>query len=145
MSHLKSLTLTALTSTTDPKLTRRQRLIERLQEQIQLAQDPKYAPLVREWRMGEDGTRQPIDTYRVIKPWWRLDPTGSIVLTLRNGLRTVEIEKGKPGIVVGSKDRLEAVLTTLIAAAKAGELDRALEPSVASGGRGVPMRTKGGS
>lgn len=145
MSHLKSLTLTAITSTTDPKLARRQRLIERLQEQLHLAKEPTYAPMVRHWRKGEGGTREPVDTYRVIKPWWRRDANGNLFLTLKNGLRAVEIEKGKPGIVVGSQDRLAAVLTTLIAAAKAGELDKALEPTAVSGGRGVPVRAKANS
>ena len=38
---------------------------------------------------------------------------------------------------------LEAVLTTLIAAAKAGELDAALEAASGSGdGRGIPRLTK---
>jgi hypothetical protein len=37
---------------------------------------------------------------------------------------------------------LAAVLTTLIAAAKAGELDKALEPTAVSGGRGVPGTKK---
>jgi hypothetical protein len=128
VTHLKSLTLTDLTSSIDPKLARRQRLIERLLEQIQLAKGPTFAPMFRQWRKADDGTRQPTDTYRVIKPWWRLDPTGSIILTLKSGLRMVEIERGKPAIVVGPQERLEPVLNTLIAAAKAGELDKALEP-----------------
>ena len=64
-------------------------------------------------------------------------------LLLKNGLKTREIEKGKPGIVVGPAGRLEVVLGTLIAATKAGELDAALEAASGSGdGRGVPGRAK---
>ena len=63
MTHLKSFTLTALTTTIDPKLARRQRLIERLLEQLQLAKGPTFAPMLRQWRKAEDGTRQPIHTY----------------------------------------------------------------------------------
>ena len=40
------------------------------------------------------------------------------------------IEKGKPAIVVGAKSKLDGVLVTLIAAAKAGELDEALAKAI---------------
>jgi hypothetical protein len=55
----------------------------------------------------------------------------------------MEIEKGKPGIVVGPVGRLETVLSTLIAATRAGKLDAALEAfSGAGDGRGVPRGKK---
>ena len=127
MSHLKALTFTPYKpSIADPTMIRRQRLVERLEEQRQLAKDPNYAPIVRRWKKDEHGVRQPVDSYRRIKPWWRQDATGSLVLVLKKGLKTLELEKGKAGIVVGSADRLEGVINTLIAAAKAGELDGAL-------------------
>ena len=37
--------------------------------------------------------------------------------------KPVEFEKGKAGIVVGSRERLPTVIDTLIAAVRAGELD----------------------
>jgi len=127
MSLLKTLTLTAnKPNNADPILVRRQRFIERLEDQRQLAKDPTYAPMVRRWKKDENGVRQPVDSYRRVKPWWRQDATGSLVLVLKKGLKTMELEKGKAGIVIGSADRLEGVLNTLIAAAKAGELDGAL-------------------
>jgi len=52
-----------------------------------------------------------------------------LLLLLKSGLKTIELDKGKPGIVVGAPERLDAVLTTLISATKAGELDKALELS----------------
>ena len=137
MNHLKSLTLTVSPSSqpTDPRITRRQRLIECLEDQRKLAKDPNYAPTIRQWKKAEDGTRKPVDSFKAIKPWWRPDANGSLVLLLKSGLKTLELEKGKPGIVVGGKERLEGVLATLISAAKAGELDKALEQaSPASGG-----------
>jgi hypothetical protein len=129
MSHLKALTFTThKPSIADPTMIRRQRLVERLEEQRQLAKDPTFAPMVRRWKKDENGVRQPVDTYRRIKPWWRQDATGSLVLVLKKGLKTLELEKGKAGIVVGSAERLEGVLNTLIAAARAGELDGAICP-----------------
>ena len=71
-----------------------------------------------------------------------MDGNGSLVLILRNGLKALELEKGKAAIVVGAQEQLGAVLETLIAAAKAGELDAALEAAGDAGGRGIPKRAK---
>jgi hypothetical protein len=144
MSHLKSLTLTIAPHQTEqnPKLIRRQRLIERLEEQRKLVGDPNFTVFVRRWIKDLEGVKQPIETQRRIKPWWKADGNGSLVLVLKNGLKTIEIEKGKPGIVVGPLARLEPVLSTLIAATKAGELDAALEAASGSGGRAVPRGKK---
>lgn len=49
------------------------------------------------------------------------------VLTVRYGFKTVEFEKGKAGIAVPSKEKMVSVIDTLIAAARAGELDSILE------------------
>jgi hypothetical protein len=53
-------------------------------------------------------------------------------LTVKVGLKTVEFEKGKSGIIVGPLDRSESVLDTLIGAAKAGELDSFLDHALGS-------------
>ena len=143
MSHLKSLTLTVAPHQIErnPKLIRRQRLIERLEEQQKLAADPTFTVLVRRWIKDLNGVKQPFDRPKRIKPWWKADANGSLILVLKNGLKTIEIEKGKPGIVVGPAGRLETVLSTLIAATKAGELDAVLEAaSGADDGRGIPKR-----
>ena len=131
MSYLKTLTLTLAPHQIErnPKLIRRQRLIERLEEQIKLAADPTFTVLVRRWIKDAEGVKQPFDRQKRIKPWWRADGSGNLVLVLKNGLKTIDLEKGKPGIAVGTQGRLEAVLNTLIAATKAGELDGALEAS----------------
>ena len=131
MTHLKSLTLTVAPHQIErnPKLLRRQRRIERLEEQQKLAADPTFTVLVRRWIKDLDGVKQPFDRQKRVKPWWKADGNGSLVLLLKNGLKMIEIEKGKPGIVVGPVGRLESVLSTLIAATRAGELDGALEAS----------------
>jgi len=143
MSNLKSLTFTTLPAKLhDPKLIRRQRLIERLEEQRKLAKDPSYAPIVKRWKKEEDGSRVSVEQTRRVKPWWRTNSNGNVVLIIKSGLKTVEFEKGKAGIAVGALDRLDAVLSTLIAATKAGELDAVLEAASGSSGRGVPRVKK---
>ena len=145
MAHLKSLTFTVAPQqiARNPKLVRRQRLIDRLEEQQKLVADSACTVLVRRWVKDTDGIKQPVDRHRRVKPWWKADGAGNLVLVLKSGLKTLELEKGKPGIVVGALGRLEAVLATLIAAAKAGELDGALEAASGAGdGRGVPRQAK---
>ena len=145
MSNLKSLTFTILPAPfiKSAKFARREILIDRLEEQRQLAKDPSYIPVVKRWKKTPDGSKALVDHPRRLKPWWKADGAGNLVLVLKSGLKTIEIEKGKPGVVVGTLGRLEAVLTTLIAAAKAGELDVALEAASGSGdGRGIPRRAK---
>ena len=132
MSHVKSLTLTVAPHQIrqNPRLVRRQRLIDRLEEQRKLAADPSYTVISKRWIKDEAGVKQLIEIPKRPKPWWRDDGTGNLVLILRNGLKTIEIEKVKPAIVVGSKERLDGILMTLIAALKAGELDGVLEKSL---------------
>jgi hypothetical protein len=50
------------------------------------------------------------------------DPVGQVVMSIKFGARPIEFEKGKAGIVVPSRDKLPAVIDTLISAVRAGEL-----------------------
>lgn len=129
MSYLKSLTLTVTPHQIErnPKLLRRQRMVERLEEQLKLVADPSFTITVRRWIKDAQGVKQPFDRVKRIKPWWKADGNGSLVLVLKNGLKSIELEKGKPGIAVGAPAALEGVLKTVIAATKAGELDGFLE------------------
>ena len=142
MTHLKSLTFTVSPQqiARNPKLIRRQKLVDRLEDQLRLAKDPSYAPVIRRWKRSEDGPKVPVDLHRQVRPWWRADGAGNLVLVLRSGLKMLELEKGKPAVVVGSPDKLQSVLETLIAAARAGELDSALEAAADPGEFGIPKR-----
>ena len=79
MSYLKSLTLTLAPHQIErnPKLIRRQRLIERLEEQIKLAADPTFTVSVRRWIKDLNGIKQPFDRQKRVKPWWRADGSGN--------------------------------------------------------------------
>jgi hypothetical protein len=48
-------------------------------------------------------------------------------MSVHFGTKPIEFEKGKAGIAVPSKDKLPALIDTLIAAVKSGELDEALK------------------
>ena len=135
MALLKTLTFTSAPSSiySNPKLLRRQKLIQRLEEQLKLAKDPNYSPTSKRWKKAPDGSKALVEVHRRMKRWWRMDANGNVVLMVRCGFRNLEFEKGKPGIAVGPLDRLGGVLETLIAAAKAGELDLLLEAATGIG------------
>jgi hypothetical protein len=82
---------------------------------------------VKRWKSGDDGVKRPVDHIRRVKPWWRVDERGFTVLIVRYGFKPIEFENGKSAVAVGTRDKLEAVLTTLIAATHSGELDGLLE------------------
>ena len=137
MSHLKSLNFTAVPKGAgNPAMTRRSKLVARLEEQRALALDPSYAPTRRRTVKSEDGTKRAVETQRRLRPWWRADANGGIVLTVRYGFKTIEFEKGKAGVAVPSRDKLVGVIDTMIAAVRAGELDEVMGQQ--SKAQGVP-------
>ncbi len=125
MAHLNTLAFVSVPkhSALSPTQIRRQRLIERLEEQRRLAADLSYAPVVGRWKKLPDGSKVLVDHCRRLKPWWKADANGNVILTVKAGLKALEFEKGKAGILVGDLDRLGSVFDTLIAATVAGELD----------------------
>jgi hypothetical protein len=67
--------------------------------------------------------RRQVEKKQSVRPWRRADSAGNVVLRVYYGTKPIEFEKGKPAIAVPSRDKLPALIDTLIAAAKAGELD----------------------
>ena len=59
---------------------------------------------------------------------------------IKFGSKPVEFEKGKAGIVVGSKEKLPAVIETLIAAVRAGELVDIFSQAAKTGAVGKPRK-----
>src|ERR1019366_4504913 len=124
-SLIKSLTLTALPklSAADPIIQRRNKLIVRLQQQIALVQDPNFTLTRQKWIADEQGVKQLRELRKKVRPWWRTDPTGAVVLTVRYGARVIEFAPGKAAIAVGKKEKLIPTIETVIAAVEAGEFD----------------------
>ena len=140
MPVLKSLSFTAMPkSANDPVHIRRAKFIAKLEEQKLLVQDPAYIRTVQ--RMADvDGQKQPVVLKQRVRPWWKVDPSGQIIMSIKFGAKPIEFEKGKAGIAVPSKDKLPAVIDTLIAAVRAGELDDLF--TQASKSRPIPKAKK---
>jgi hypothetical protein len=128
MTQLKSLTFAALPrlAAADPVIHRRNKLIVRLQQQIALAQDPNFTLTRQKWIVDETGVKQLRELRKKVSAWWRTDPTGAVVLTVRYGARVIEFAPGKAAIAVGKKEKLIPTIETVIAAVEAGELDGVL-------------------
>lgn len=126
MAALKSLTFTALPKVgANPAMDRRTKIIERLEEQKRLLNDPAYMRTVRTSET-KDGKRVPVERHQRVLPWWRTGPNGTYAFMVRAGYKPVEFDKGKAAIAVPSLDKLPTVIDTLIAAVRNGELDQQL-------------------
>jgi hypothetical protein len=140
MPVLKSLSFTALPkSGNDPVQMRRTKFIAKLEEQKQLLKDPNHVRTVQRWTKV-NGERQATTKQQAVRPWWKADPSGQVVMSIKFGARPIEFEKGKAGIVVGSKEKLPAVIDALVAAVRAGELDDLFTQAVKTGIVGKPRK-----
>jgi hypothetical protein len=140
MPVLKSLSFTTLPKTgNDPVQSRRAKFVARLEEQKLLLKDPNHVRTVQRWTKV-NGERQAVTKQQAVRPWWKTDPSGQVVMSIKFGAKPIEFEKGKAGIVVPSKDKLPTVIDTLIAALRAGELDDLFSQAAKSGAIGKPGR-----
>jgi hypothetical protein len=136
MPVLKSLSFTALPKNgNDPVQARRAKFVSKLEEQKQLLKDPSHVRTVQRWTKV-DGQRQAVTKQQAVRPWWKTDPAGQVVMSIKFGAKPIEFEKGKAGIVVPSKDKLPAVIDTLISAVRAGELDELFSQAAKTGSIG---------
>lgn len=135
---IKNLTFTILpASNRNAADVRRAKTIERLEEQKVLLANPSHVRTTKRW-VKVNGEKSLIEKQRRVYPWWRVGTDGTVVFFIRLAGRPVEFEKGKAGINVGSADKLPAVIDTLIAAVRSGELDEVL----AQAGKGRPIPKK---
>jgi hypothetical protein len=130
---LKSLSFTALPkNVNDPVQARRTKFVAKLEEQKLLLKDPNHVRTIQRWTKV-DGQRQAVTKQQAVRPWWKTDPAGQVVMSIKFGARPLEFEKGKAGIVVPSKDKLPVVIDTLISAVRAGELDELFSQAAKTG------------
>jgi hypothetical protein len=128
MSYLKTLQFSSTKSElSDPTLRARIKLVENLNEQLMLIKDPSHARIVGRW-VKVDGTKQYRNFTIPVRPWWRNMLDGRVILKLKNGIKTIEFERGKNSIVITSKEHLVTTINQLILAIQKGELDQLLSP-----------------
>lgn len=129
MSALKGLTFAAYTrpDKLSAEVQRRNKLIAHLQEQLEIARaeiDGKiHTTIKRKWLRNDDGTKVSVEVSKRLKSWYRVQANGTVLLTVRYGSKPIEFEKDKAAIVVKTLSELPALISKLISAVEAGELD----------------------
>ena len=128
MTVLNTLTFTKYIAdnTAGPVTKRRNKLLEKIDEQILLATDDTYTPTKRVNTIDDDGNTRVIEKPKRLKRWWSVQTDGSVLLSVRYGARAIEFQKSKDAIEVESIDALPAMLNTVKNAVSDGELDELL-------------------
>lgn len=133
MSTLDSLKLVTTLKPTKipPVVQRRNKLTDKIWEQIQLAEAKSngstYAPLKSKRLKDTEGNIKLLEVPKRIKPWWFTAQNGKVCLTLRYGSRILEISQGKAAIELEKPTELTATLKKIKEAVEAGELDSQIE------------------
>jgi hypothetical protein len=128
MSTLKSLKLVKYTPATSQSanLTRRKKLVAKLEEQIRAVQDPEFQPVKLKWVRDEAGEDKRVEVRKRVREWWRVGESGTVTLTIRYGSKLIEFEPGKNAIELKSTTELVPVLEQVKRAVLSGELDQQL-------------------
>jgi hypothetical protein len=143
MTVLNTLTFTKYTvpNNADPVSKRRNKLLDKIDEQILLATDDTYTPIKRVNTTDEHGNTRLIEKPTRVKRWWSVQTDGKVLLTERYGARAIEFQKGKDAIEIQSATKLADMLRTVRHTVADGELDELLAKH-AQYGRGVRKRAK---
>jgi hypothetical protein len=114
----------------NPTVARRQKLADKLEEQLALCTAQKngeiYAPKRIKTVTNADGERVRIEAIKRVKEWFWTTSSGKINLAVRYGSKTLELGKGKNAIELSTGDELIATISLLKDAVIAGELDDAI-------------------
>jgi hypothetical protein len=115
-----------------PQHVRRQKLSNKLAEQIHLAKAQQsgveFAPLrIRTVKDEATGQSRKVEVPKKLKPWWWTDDKGKLCITVRYGARTLEIVEGKNAIETDSIADVITSLQVIQAAVDSGELDKRID------------------
>jgi hypothetical protein len=116
-------------STISPIISRRLKLISKIQEQIELCIAKKegntYAPKrLKTVTDKETGERKTIESLKRVKEWFWISETGKIHLAIKYGSKTLMLnKKGANAIEVNNGDELISTLKHIAGSIENGELD----------------------
>lgn len=111
---------------------RRRKLVEKIEQQINLASDPSYAPTKLIWAADESGVQQRREVAKRIKRWWVENMDGSAQLTIRYGSKPLEIVKDKNAIACESVAVIANILESIKQSVIDGEFDTILNGQVSA-------------
>jgi hypothetical protein len=111
---------------------RRNKLVKRLWEQAELAKAQQAGTQFTSTKFRsiadpETGLRKQVEVSKRIKQWWFTTDNGKLALSIRYGVRLLELAKGKYAVELASEKELVPTLEVIKAAVLAGELDAAID------------------
>jgi len=118
--------------TISPIVQRRQKLIDKIDEQLKSCEAQKageeYAPKrMRTYTNKHTGERMTVEAVKRVKNWFWIADDGKINLSIKYGSKTLTLnKKGANAIQLATGDELIAALSSLKAAVADGELDEAI-------------------
>ena len=115
-----------------PQFARRQKLSNKLDEQIQLAKaqqsGTEFSPIkIRTVKDEVTGESRKVEVPKKLKPWWWTGDKGKLGITVRYGARTLEIVEGMNAIETDSIADVITSLQVIRSAVDSGELDKRIE------------------
>jgi hypothetical protein len=118
--------------TVSPVIQRRNKLVAKLHEQIELCEAKKagntYAPKrLKTYTNKQTGERMTVEVVKRVKEWFWISDNGKINLAVKYGAKTLPLnKKGANAIELASGDELINTLKSLKTAVANGELDDAI-------------------
>jgi len=135
MTSLKTLTFKTIERNRRASeiIARRQKLIVKLEEQQKVLEHhmkgEQYVVTGPKWMRNNHGERVLVQKQRVIRPWF-FERDGGYYLQVKYGTRILSVDGVHNAIFVEAISDLNRVLTELITAAEAGELDAAIAQAI---------------
>jgi len=135
MTSLKTLTFKTIERNRRASeiIARRQKLIVKLEEQQKVLEHhmkgEQYVVTGPKWMRNNHGERVLVQKQRVIRPWF-FERDGGYYLQVKYGTRILSVDRVHNAIFVEAISDLNRVLTELITAAEAGELDAAIAQAI---------------
>ncbi|MEN9897264.1 MAG: hypothetical protein RLZZ66_913 [Pseudomonadota bacterium] len=130
---LSSLKLVSATrdNKVSPVLQRRQKLIKKIDEQMELAKAQANGSIYSPTKFknivnAETGTNEYKQVPKRIRAWWWKNEAGKLNLVVRYGARIIELGKGKNSIELENEAAILPTLEVIKKAVEAGELDDAM-------------------
>ena len=114
-----------------PMVQRRNKLISKLWEQIELAKSKHSGKdfVVKRYKNVKDleGNIKSIEKPKRIKPWWFTSSTGTLCINVFYGSKVLELANGKTAIEATNLENVIEVLELLKREAEIGTFDEAIE------------------
>ncbi len=114
-----------------PVVQRRNKLSNKLWEQIQLAksqQDGKPLTIQKRKTVRDiEGNLKSITVPKRIKPWWFVSEAGKVCISVRYGSKIISLKPGMPSIQVNDIQELIETLEIIKAEVEKGSFDQEIE------------------